>query len=150
MMGRLSAEEAFGPSRAGSEYAEGERPDVAVDIYDSALRDADAPLRENKRMARFVKIDDWVKRTLKGVTGEEREARLAVFTEEALGLPRWYMKRDFHAFDHVHPGIDGHRVIAQTMCPKLPETWGCSCEVLPTLVWDRKAKGLIPKPEPSP
>jgi hypothetical protein len=150
LMGRLSAEEAFGPSRAGSDYAEGERPDVAVDIYDSLLRDAEAPLRENARMARFVKIDDWVKRTLKGVEGEERQARLATFTEEALGLPRWYMKRELHAFDHVHPGIDGHRVIAQTMCPKLPEAWGCACDTLPTLVWDRKARGLVVGPQAAP
>ena len=150
LMGRLSAEEAFGPSRAGSDYAKGERPDVAIDIYDSALRDAEAPLRENARMARYVKVDDWVKRTLKGVEGEERQTRLAAFTDEALSLPRWFMKRELHAFDHVHPGMDGHRVIAQTMCPKLPESWGCACEALPALVWDRKAKGLITKPEPTP
>lgn len=143
LMGRLSAEEAFGRSRAASDYVEGERPDVAVDIYDSILRDSAAPLRENKRMARFVTIDDWVKRTLKGVVGEERQARLATFTEDALSLPRWFMKRELHAFDHVHPGIEGHRLIAQTMCPKMPEAWGCACDVIPTLSWDRAAKGLV-------
>ena len=150
LMGRLGAEEAFGPSRAGTEFAKGELPDIAVDIYDSALRDKEAALRENARMARFVKVDDWVKKTLRGVEGEARESKLQAFTEQALALPRWFMKRELHAFDHVHPGIDGHRIIAETMCPKMPESWGCACESIPTLVWDRKAKGLVPTSESTP
>ena len=150
LMGRLSAEEAFGPSRVGTDFEDGELPDIGIDIYDSMLRDKDAPLRTHPRMARFVKIDEWGKRTLRGVEGDAREAKLAALTDEAYALPRWFMKKELHAFDHVHPGIDGHRLIAQTMCPKLPESWGCACESIPTLVWDRKAKGLIPKVDPAP
>jgi len=154
LMGRLSPEEAFGPARAGTDFEPGEQPDIAVDIYDSALRDAEAPLREHPRMARFVKVDDWVKRSLKGVKGEAREAKLTELTSEAYALPRWFMKKELHAFDHVHPGMDGHRIIAQTMCPKLPESWGCQCDLLPSLVWDRKAKGLVSaepaRPSPAP
>ena len=150
IMGRLTAEQAFGPSRAGSEFAPGERPDIGVDIYDSGLRDAEAPLRENARMERFVKVDRWVKSELKGMEGDARAERLAAFTELALALPRWFMKREYHAFDHVHPGIEGHRVIAQTMCGQMPDSWGCECSVIPTLEWSRKAKGLVPAQPVSP
>ena len=73
----------FGASRAGTEFEAGEQPDIAVDIHDSALRDVDAPLRENPRMARFVKVDDWVKRSLKGVK-VKREAKLAELTTELM------------------------------------------------------------------
>jgi hypothetical protein len=143
LMGRSTPEQAFGPSRAATDYAEGERPDIAVDLYDSALRDAEAPLRDAGRLQRFVTIDDWVKGELKGVTGDERNTRITAFTQQARELPRWYMKRELHAFDHVHPGMEGHRLIAKTMCPKMPETWGCACDALDGLSWDRKAGGLV-------
>ena len=28
------------------------------------------------------------------------------------------------------PNGAGHRILAQTICPKAPETWGCSCDEL--------------------
>jgi hypothetical protein len=143
LLGRLTPGQAFGPSRTDAEFAEGELPDIAVDLYDSSLRDAQAPLRDAARLERFVTIDDWVKRELKGITGDARAERIAAFTQEARELPRWFMKRDLHAFDHVHPGMQGHRLIAKTICPKMPESWGCDCEMLDGLVWDRKAGGLV-------
>jgi lysophospholipase L1-like esterase len=43
-------------------------------------------------------------------------------------LPRWYLRKDLRSFDHIHPNEKGHAIIAETMCPKLPESWGCTCD----------------------
>ena len=143
IVGSLTPEEAFGPSRAGTDYEPGERPDIAVNIYDSDLRDRDAAPRTNPRMARYVKVDKWVKRQLRELPDDAREARLQTLTEMAITLPQWFMRKALHAFDHVHPNMEGHRVIASTMCPKMPQAWGCQCDTIPALAWDRKAGKLV-------
>jgi lysophospholipase L1-like esterase len=48
----------------------------------------------------------------------------------AADVPRWFMKPDYQAFDHVHPNEEGHRIIAEVTCPKLPASWGCDCSKL--------------------
>jgi lysophospholipase L1-like esterase len=43
-------------------------------------------------------------------------------------IPKWYMKEEYRSFDHIHPNNRGHKVIADTICPKLPDSWGCKCD----------------------
>lgn len=149
LMGRLSPEEAFGPEAAGrTEYAAGERPDVAVDLYDSELRDKGAALRDEERTRRQVSLERSVKAELAAIPDEAaRASRLDALVKQAQELPRWYLRSELRAFDHIHPNLDGHRVIAEAMCPKLPAAWGCQCSALPNIAWSAEARGLAPRVE---
>ncbi|MEZ4266734.1 MAG: hypothetical protein R3F39_10175 [Myxococcota bacterium] len=147
LMGRVSPEDAFGPEAAGrTEYEPGELPDIAVDLYDSALRDKGAEPREEEPTRRQVSLERTVKAQLAEIPDEgARAARLDALVQQARELPRWYLREELRAFDHIHPNLDGHRVIAETMCPKLPAAWGCQCAALPTIVWSAEARGLAPR-----
>ncbi|MCB9728617.1 MAG: SGNH/GDSL hydrolase family protein [Deltaproteobacteria bacterium] len=146
LMGRVPPETAFGPEAAGrTEYEEGELPDIAVDIYDSPLRDRDAALRDEELTRRQLALDREVRARLADVPEAERDGRLEALVQQARELPRWYLRKELRAFDHIHPNIDGHRIIAETMCPKLPEAWGCQCASLPGITWSAEARGLAPE-----
>ncbi len=43
-----------------------------------------------------------------------------------------------NAFDHIHPNTEGHRLMADLACPKMPASWGCDCPLVKTLVWKGK------------
>jgi hypothetical protein len=149
LLGRVSPADAFGTEAAGrAEYEAGERPDIAVDLYDSALRDKDAALRDEEPTRRQVSLDRAVKAELAAIPDEAaRAARLDALVQQARELPRWYLREALRAFDHIHPNLDGHRVIAETMCPKLPAAWGCQCATLPNIAWSGEARGLAPRAE---
>jgi hypothetical protein len=66
---------------------------------------------------------------------------------QARAVPQWFMRKDLQAFDHIHPNMEGHRIIAKTACPSLPEAWSCDCTRIDTLVWDRK-QGSLAAPDP--
>ena len=60
----------------------------------------------------------------------DEATRVLLFESEALmaaELPRWYLRPELRSFDHIHPNAEGHRLIAATICPKVPENWGCTC-----------------------
>lgn len=107
-----------------------ELPDIPVDLYDSALRDREAEPYDTEDMrARLAKDPDW-QRTHRDLDETSRAAALDADAKLAAEMPRWHMRPDLHAFDDVHPNAEGHRLIAATICPKLPERWSCDCAAL--------------------
>ena len=45
----------------------------------------------------------------------------------AAEIPRWFLREELRSFDHIHPNSEGHRLIAEAACPRLPASWGCEC-----------------------
>lgn len=136
LLGRLAPAEAFGdkasqrPAGATGPWDPLERPDVAVDLYDSDLRDRDAAARDEKALRIAIAKDRSWRRAHEGDDEATRDAALAADAKRAAELPKWFMKPSLRGFDDVHPNTDGHRVMAQAICPKLPESWSCACEKL--------------------
>ncbi len=133
VLGRSSPEEALGSyarERRGDPSApwlESERPDVAIDLYDSPLRDRHAtpwPLAEVR--AELERDPAWQRET-RELDAEAQRARLEADARALAQAPRWFLAPHYRAFDDVHPNREGHRVIAETICPALPRTWGCRC-----------------------
>lgn len=151
VMGRLSVQEALGRfavNRDAPQWLPEEKPDIAIDLYDSPLRDKDAELVEEEVARRYTERNPWVREQLKGLASDaERKEALAAFVQEVRELPRWFMKKELHAFDHIHPNMEGHRLMAQTICPELPSEWSCSCEAMASMTWDRKKGKLTPQVE---
>lgn len=143
LMGRLTPKQAFGRSAAET-LREGERPDLVVDLYDSGLRDAEAALRDEAPNRRRLRYDKELRRSLRKLPEEEAGLAMDRSLEQALEMPRWFMKKELQAFDHIHPNMEGHRVIAQTICPVLPKAWACACDRLSGLTWDREQRALSP------
>jgi lysophospholipase L1-like esterase len=145
VMRRLTPPEALGSYARGRErdgWDPGELPDLAVDLYDSALRDREAPLWEEREVRPRVKTDPWVKGELARLAPESRAAALEAFVAKARELPRWFLRKDLQAFDPIHPHMEGHRIIAQAICQKLPPEWGCQCAALASMRWGKD--GLEP------
>lgn len=104
-----------------------ELADVGIDLYDSDMRDRNAPLRDITKMRAALDRDkDWNERN-GTLEGEAREAALDADAQRAAELPQWFMRPELRAFDHIHPNEDGHRLIAELACPDLPASWGCAC-----------------------
>ncbi len=151
VLGRLTPAEALGKNAsrrkldAEAPWADSEKPDVAVDLYDSSLRNAGAAPRDLEEMRAVLSRDkDW-KRAHAKLSEGEREAALARDAAAASEIPRWYMRQELHSFDHIHPNTEGHRLIALEACPSLPESWGCDCPEPPP-----RPAGAEPAPsEPS-
>ncbi len=133
VMGRLSPRAALGtyaelrevPSDAP--WDPSERADVAIDLFDSPLRDRDARLRDIEAMTRAVSRDSRWARDAAGLDDAARAARLARDARALAELPRWFMRDEFRGFDDVHPNAAGHLAIASAVCPRLPASWGCRC-----------------------
>ncbi len=133
-MGRLTPEQAFGsygrkrPGGVAAPWDPLEQPDVAVDLYDSALRDRDAtPLELEATKATLRKDSGWRQAHAK-LDDAAREAKLELDARAASELVQWFLAPELQSFDHTHPNTEGHRIIAATMCPELPASWGCECE----------------------
>ena len=112
-------------------WAPEELADVGVDLYDSALRHHMAEPLDLDRARRELNKDDAWKRSVRDLEGEERKAALERDARALARSPRWFMREELRAFDHIHPNADGHRLVAETMCPQLPESWGCACPAPP-------------------
>jgi hypothetical protein len=133
VLGRLTPREALGSHASSRGDAEApwvpeELPDVAIDLYDSPLRDRDAAPRDLEAMREALRADRGWQRAHAHL---DEATRALLFEAEALmaaELPRWYLRPELRSFDHVHPNAEGHRLIADIMCPRLPESWGCKCE----------------------
>ena len=131
-LGRLSPAEALGryvDSRddPSAPWDPSELPDVAVDLYDSPMRDAQAPLRDVAKMRTELERSSTWKKRLAELDPFTRELALDEQAQRAAELPRWYMRKELHSFDDIHPNEIGHRLIAETTCPLLPDSWGCAC-----------------------
>lgn len=104
-----------------------ELPDIAVDLYDSPLRDRDAQPRDIEQMREELsKSKSWAK-AHKDLDETQRETKLESDAHEAAHLPQWFLRPELRSFDHIHPNKDGHRIIAETICPQMPASWGCTC-----------------------
>ncbi|MCA9707459.1 MAG: hypothetical protein KDK70_16525 [Myxococcales bacterium] len=132
-LGRLSPREALGgladKRRVGAEapWDPTELPDIGIDLYDSPLRDAQAPLRDVEALRKALREDRAWQREHADLDEAQRQAALEADAQEAAEIPRWYLRPELRSFDHIHPNADGHRLMTQIMCPSLPKSWGCSC-----------------------
>lgn len=104
-----------------------ELPDVAVDLFRSALRDVKATPRDEAAMRKALEKDRAWQKQHAELDPTAREAALAADAAEAAEIPRWFLRAELRSFDHIHPNAEGHRLIAETACPKLPASWGCEC-----------------------
>lgn len=141
-MGRLTPDQALG-ALAKERRVPAEAPwdptevaDVAVDLYDSPLRDREAPLRDHDEVRTMLsKSKEW-QRANADLDELQRQTKLEADAQEAAELPRWYLRKELRSFDHIHPNEQGHRLMAEIMCPSLPESWGCTCPSLEASVAD--------------
>ncbi len=130
LSGRLTPDEALG--KAGGErphaWMRGELPEIAVDLWEVGLRDADAPLRPEEPLAASFDASPYRKET----------ARRAALIAEARAVPRHFLRPELRDFDHVHPNTDGHRLMALAACRKAPASWGCDCRRVERARWKGK------------
>ncbi len=133
MMKRLTPQQALGryankrKVEADAPWEPTELPDIAVDLYDSVLRDREAPLRDVAKMREALEKSKTWQRAHRDLDEVERQAALQSDAQQAAEVPRWYMRQELRAFDHIHPNTKGHRLVAEAMCPVMPASWGCSC-----------------------
>jgi len=132
-MGRLTPEQALGnlaSSRrvaADAPWDPSELADVSIDLYDSPLRDLDAPLRDlDQTRELLAKSKEW-QRAHAELDELQRTTKLEADAVALAENPRWYLRPELRSFDHIHPNEQGHRLIAEIMCPSLPASWGCTC-----------------------
>jgi len=136
IMGKLTATEALGayadkrPDGAEADWVDLETPDVRVDLYDSALRDTEVETRDVEAMRALLLKDRKWRDSHAAMDEDLREAWLTSDAIRAAEVPQWFMKPELRAFDHIHPNSDGHLIIAETVCPSAPESWGCDCAAL--------------------
>ena len=100
---------------------------MAVDLYDSALRDASAEPRDLQAMRDALTSDRRWQRAHAKLTEDERARVLEEDARLAAEIPRFYLRQELRGFDDIHPNPEGHRLIAEIACPALPQSWGCSC-----------------------
>jgi hypothetical protein len=133
-MGRTTPEQALGsygrkrPGGVAAPWDKRELPDVAVDLYDSSMRDKEAaPLDLDAVRTQLARDKAWKAAHAK-LDEAARAAKLEEDAKAASELPKWFMRKELRSFDHIHPNADGHRIMAAVACPKLPASWGCTCE----------------------
>lgn len=113
------------PDRADWDPAE--LPDVGIDLYASALRDIEAAPRDYAAMEKAVAADPRFEKATAGFSELGRAMSLHFWAFAATLMPRWYLRSELRAFDHIHPNTEGHALIARLACPQLPDSWGCTC-----------------------
>lgn len=133
LSGHLTPDEALGKVGGDRPHAwmRGELPEIAVDLWEAGLRDADAPLRPLEPLAASFDASPYRKET----------ARRAALIAEARAVPRHFLRPDLRDFDHVHPNTDGHRLMALATCRKAPASWGCDCRRIERARWKGKVVG---------
>lgn len=105
--------------------------DVGIDLFDSALRERTATLRDRAAVERELESDRRWRAQLAAQPEDERAAWREAQIQAARQVPTWWLRADLRAFDHIHPNTDGHALIAELACPQLPASWGCQCPVAP-------------------
>ncbi len=133
-LGRLSPAQAFGeygrkrPGGVEAPWDPSELADIGIDLYDSQLRDREAPVHDFEATRAALAKDAKWKRARAALDEPARALALDIDAAVLAELPRWFLRKDLRSFDHIHPNAQGHEIIAATMCPTLPESWGCTCE----------------------
>jgi hypothetical protein len=133
-MKRSTPEQAFGsygrkrPGGVAAPWDARELADVAVDLYDSPLRDRDAAPLDLEVARKQLERDKAWRQAHAKLDDAARAAKLDEDAKAAAELPQWFMKKTLRSFDHTHPNADGHRIMAAVACPSLPASWGCTCE----------------------
>jgi hypothetical protein len=123
-LGRYAAERHEGPT---APFTAEERADVAIDLYDSRLRDRDARLLDRPSTRVALRRDPRWQRRVSALERPIRRERLDADTDTLVAAPRWYLRPEYRGFDSVHPNRQGHRAIAEIACPQLPASWRCRC-----------------------
>ncbi|HVI02815.1 MAG TPA: SGNH/GDSL hydrolase family protein [Enhygromyxa sp.] len=135
VVGRSTPQQALGTYRdrrddPDAPWDPAELADVGIDLYDSDLRDRNAPLRDlDKLRAELRKSKSWQKAHA-DLDEAAREQALEHDAQAAAEIPRWYLRPDLRSFDDIHPNEHGHRLLAEIACPQLPASWGCSCPAI--------------------
>ena len=124
LMGAFASDRGAG---APSGYTPEESADVRVDLNDSDLRDRSARARDIAEMRRVVSRDGRWRHAFGALPDDQRTARLDADTTRLAEMGRWFLRSDYRSFDDVHPNRQGHRRIAELVCPSLPASWGCRC-----------------------
>ncbi len=132
VMGRGSPAELLGGfasdrGAAPAGYQPDESAEVRVDLLDSDLRDRGARPRELAEMRRLVSRDGRWRHAFGALPDEARAARLDADAARLAEIGRWFLRPELRSFDDVHPNRQGHRRIAELVCPSLPASWGCRC-----------------------
>jgi hypothetical protein len=132
VMGRLTPAEALGSFVSDRDTPDApweprELADVRVDLYNSRLRALDAPLRDAAEMEGLLGRDRRWRTALEALPEPERATRRSSDVGLLAELPRWFLRDEYTGFDAIHPNREGHQVIAETICPSLPASWGCTC-----------------------
>lgn len=132
VMGRLTPAEALGRYVSDRDVPDApwdpsELADVRVDLYNSRLRALDAPLRDAAEVERLLRRDRRWRTAVDALPETERATRTSADIGLLSELPRWFLRPELTGFDPIHPNREGHQVIAETICPSLPASWGCTC-----------------------
>lgn len=132
VMGRSSPRDALASGverrkQPSAPWSPDELPDISIDLYDSPLRNATASAGSLDDARRKLEGDSGWKRAHADLEPGERAAELEADAIRLAEIPRWWMKAEYRAFDHIHPNTDGHQAIAEWACPALPKSWGCAC-----------------------
>lgn len=104
-----------------------ELADVRVDLFNSRLRAVDAAPRDEASVTRLLDRDRRYQRALEALPEGERAGRVRSDVGLLSELPRWFLRPELVGFDPIHPNREGHQIIAETACPALPASWGCTC-----------------------
>jgi hypothetical protein len=132
VMGTATPRDALGPfvsdrTAPDAAWATNELADVRINLFDSTLRDANAPVRDVAAMRALVERDARWRRQTEGLAPAARTQRLDADARLLSELPRWFLRPEVRGFDPIHPNRAGHREIARLACPRLPASWGCHC-----------------------
>lgn len=133
LMGRLEPRQALGTQAVkrsvepDAPWLPEELPEVAVDLYDSVLRDRDAPGRDVQAMRAALEADRGFQKTLDGLEPAAKAERLGSESALAADIPHWYLRPELRSFDHIHLNKAGHRTVFRAACPGLPASWKCDC-----------------------
>lgn len=131
VLGRLSPREALGRYAEGREVVEAWLPeevaDIAIDLLNSDLRDADAPVGDLNEARKQLLSDRGWKRKHEKLDDVARTNALEVDAARLASLPQWFLREELRGFDHIHPNLKGHALIGQIICPQLPTEWECDC-----------------------
>ena len=104
-----------------------ELADVGIDLYDSPLRDPNAPTGDLEEARGQLRGDRrWLKAHAE-LSPEAKDAALERDARELANVQKWWLRPELRSFDHIHPNVEGHTAMANWMCPQLPQSWGCSC-----------------------
>ncbi len=102
------------PSRS---WSKSQLADVAINIYDSKLRDRRAPLRGAAQLQDAFATSRYKRR--------RRSQRRLI--QQARRVPRMFMRKRYRGRYHFHPNWRGHRLIAKLICVRAPRQWACDC-----------------------